>query len=80
MLRGLVKVRVLLDSGSDGDLLFHKKGKPMLLPYSKWLVPLSWHTSNGTFKTAQQAEIEVKFLDYSDSKKFTVKPDVVEYE
>ncbi len=34
-------VRVLLDSGSDGDLIFVNKDKPMLLPYSKRLVPQS---------------------------------------
>ncbi len=28
-------VRVLLESGSDGDLVFVNKDKPMLLPYSK---------------------------------------------
>jgi hypothetical protein len=28
-------VQVLLDSGSDGDLIFVNKDKPMLLPYSK---------------------------------------------
>jgi hypothetical protein len=32
-------VKVLLDSGSDGDLIFVSKDKPMLLPYSKRLVP-----------------------------------------
>jgi hypothetical protein len=32
-------VRVLLDSGSDGNLVFVNKDKPMLLPYSKKLVP-----------------------------------------
>ncbi len=39
-------VRVLLDSGSDsdGDLVFVSKDKPMLLPYSKRLVPQSWNT------------------------------------
>jgi hypothetical protein len=31
-------VQVLLDSGSDGDLVFVSKNKPMLLPYSKRLV------------------------------------------
>jgi hypothetical protein len=35
-------VRVLLDSGSDGDLVFVNKDKPMLLPYSKRLVPQSY--------------------------------------
>jgi hypothetical protein len=34
-------VWVLLDSGSDGDLIFVNKDKPMLLPYSKKLVPQS---------------------------------------
>jgi hypothetical protein len=34
-------VRVLLDSGSDGDLVFINKDKPMLLPSSKRLVPQS---------------------------------------
>ncbi len=32
-------VRVLLDSGSDGNLVFADKDKPMLLPSSKSLVP-----------------------------------------
>jgi hypothetical protein len=34
-------VQVLLDSGSDGDLVFVDKDKPMLLPSSKRLVPQS---------------------------------------
>jgi hypothetical protein len=44
-------VRVLLDSGSDGDLIFIDKDKPMLFPSSKRLVPQSWNTSNGRFQT-----------------------------
>ncbi len=44
-------VRVLLDSGSDGDLVFIDKDKPMLLSFSKRLVPQSWNTSNGMFQT-----------------------------
>ncbi len=31
-------VRVLLDSGSDSNLVFVSKDKPMLLPYLKRLV------------------------------------------
>jgi hypothetical protein len=34
-------VRVLLDSGSDDDLVFVDKDKPMLLPSLKRLVPQS---------------------------------------
>jgi hypothetical protein len=44
-------VQVLLDSGSDGNLIFVNKDKPMLLPYSKRLVPQSWNTLNGIFQT-----------------------------
>jgi hypothetical protein len=47
-------VRVLLDSGSDGDLVFVDKDKTMLLPSSKRLVPQSWNTSNGMFQTTDQ--------------------------
>jgi hypothetical protein len=43
-------VQVLLDSGSDGDLILVNKDKPMLLPYSKRLVPQLWSTSNGIFQ------------------------------
>ncbi len=42
-------VRVLLDGGSNGNLIFVNKEKPMLLPYSKKLVPQSWNTLNGIF-------------------------------
>jgi hypothetical protein len=34
-------VQVLLDSGSDGDLIFIDKDKPMLHPSAKRLVPQS---------------------------------------
>jgi hypothetical protein len=55
-------VRVLLDSGSDGNLVFAKKDKPMLLPSSKRLVPQSWNTSNGMFQTKRKAGIELNFF------------------
>jgi hypothetical protein len=50
-------VWVLLDSGSDGNLIFAEKEKPMLLPSSKRLVPQLWNTSNGMFQTKRKAEI-----------------------
>ncbi len=53
-------VRVLLDSSSDGDLIFIDKDKPMLLPSAKRLVPQSWNTSSGRFQTTRKAEIELK--------------------
>jgi hypothetical protein len=73
-------VRVLLDSGSDGDLVFIDKDKPMLLPSSNRLVPQSWNTLNGMFQTKQKNEIELNFFKHSDSKKYLVEPDIVEYD
>ncbi len=70
-------VRVLLDSGSDGNLVFVNKDKPMLLPYLKRLVPQSWNTSNGMFQTKHKARLELNFFEYSDSKRFFAEPDVV---
>jgi hypothetical protein len=73
-------VWVLLDSGSDGDLIFVDKDKPMLLPSSKRLVPQPWNISNGRFQTKQKAEIELNFFEYSDSKRYLAAPDIVEYD
>ncbi len=72
-------VWVLLDSCSDGSLIFVNKDKPMLLPYSKRLVPQSWNTLNGIFQTLRKARVELNFLEYLDSKRYHVEPDVVEY-
>jgi hypothetical protein len=73
-------VQVLLDSGSDGNLVFVDKDKPMLLPSSKRLVPQSWNTLNGMFQTKRKAEIELNFFEYSDSKRYLAEPDIVEYD
>jgi hypothetical protein len=72
-------VQILLDSGSDGDLIFIDKDKPMLLPFSKRLVPQSWNTLNGRFQTTQKAEIELNFFEYFNSKRYLAAPDIVEY-
>ncbi len=72
-------VRVLLDSGSDGDLVFVNKDKPTLLPYSKRLIPQSWNTLNGIFQTKHKARMELNFFKCSDSKRFFAEPDVVKY-
>jgi hypothetical protein len=73
-------VRVLLDSGSDGDLVFVDKDKPMLLPSTKRLVPQSWNTFNGMFQTKQKAKIELNYFEYYDSKRYLAEPDIVEYD
>ena len=73
-------ITVLLDSGSDGDLLFHKKGTPKHFPYSTRQVPKSWCTSNGNFHTEGRGKLEMKFFEYSNSKQVYVNPDIVEYD
>jgi hypothetical protein len=55
-------VWVLLESGSDRDLVFVNKDKPMLLPYSKRLVPQSWNTLNGIFQTKCKARVELNLF------------------
>jgi hypothetical protein len=72
-------VRVLLDIGSDGNLVYVSKDKPILLPYSKRLVPQSWNTSNEIFQTKRKARVELNYFEYTDSKRFYSEPDVVEY-
>jgi hypothetical protein len=73
-------VWVLLDSDSDGNLVFIDKDKPMLLPPSKRLVPQSWNTSNGMFQTKHKAEMKLTYFKYSNSKRYLVEPDIVEYD
>ncbi len=72
-------MQVLLDSGSDGDLVFVDKDKPMLLPFSKRMVPQLWNTLNGMFQIKRKAEIELNFFEYSDSKRYLAEPDIIEY-
>ncbi len=53
-------IRVLLDTGLSGDLLFF---------VVRTAVPESWGTSNGTFQTKKVGDVKISFVDYSDSKK-----------
>ncbi len=63
-------VWVLLYSASDGDLVFVNKDKPILLPYSKRMVPQLLNNLNGIFQTKHKARIELNFFEYSDSKRY----------
>jgi hypothetical protein len=73
-------IRVLLDTGSSGDLLFIKKGSKKYIPTMKRAVPQSWGTSNGTFQTKKVGTIDISFMEYSTSKSVCLTPDIVEYE
>jgi hypothetical protein len=55
--------RVLLDSGSDIDLQFHRKGTHKCFPYLARLVPKSWCTLNGIFHTEGKGKLEIQFSD-----------------
>jgi hypothetical protein len=72
-------IRVLLDTGSSGDLLFLKKGSNKYITVVNRAVLESWDTSNGTFITKKVGEIKLSFVNYSISKRVHLHPDIVEY-
>jgi hypothetical protein len=39
----------------------------------------SWGISSGNFQTKKVGNVEIPFVDYSDSKRFHLMPDIVEY-
>ncbi len=41
-------------------------------------VPGSWSTSKGTFKTKMVGDVERSFVEYSDSKRVHLCPDIIE--
>ena len=73
-------LRVLLDTGSSGDLLFIRKGSHKCIPCVKRNAPQSWGTSNGTFQTKKVGDIDISFVEYSASKSVHLTPDIVEYD
>jgi hypothetical protein len=73
-------IKVLLDSGSSGALLFEKKGFIKHISVVKQAVPQSWGTSNSTFNTDKVGDVEISFVEYSTSKKVHLQPDIVEYD
>ena len=69
---------VLIDSGSDGNLIFVTKEGLKNIPHVKRYAPSKWETSNGTFKTTKVGNLELLFPDFSRSKFFSVSPDIAE--
>ena len=72
------KVRVLLDSGSDGDIWFHRKEATKRFPYTERQLVKSYQTSAGDFRTKGQAKFELKFFEYSESYRYFIRPDICE--
>ena len=60
--------------------MFHEKGTSMHFPYLTRQVPISWHTSNESFLTKGRTEVIIRFFNYSNSKEYTVSPDLVEHD
>jgi hypothetical protein len=56
-----------------------KKGSSKCISIAKWVILLSWGTSNGTFVTDMVGDIEISFVEYLASKKVRLQPDIVEY-
>jgi hypothetical protein len=71
-------IKVLLDTGSSGNLLFIRKGSKKYIPYTKRAAPQSWGTSNGTFQTKKVGDIDISFAENSMSKSVHLTPDIVE--
>ncbi len=72
-------IRVLLDTGSSGDLLFLERGSNKYITVVSRAVPESWSTSNDAFKTKKLGKVELSFVEYLASKKVHLHPDIVEY-
>ena len=69
-------LRVLLDSGSDGDLLF-LYDRDKLTPTKRRISPQKWRTSNGTFTTTEVGDLKVTFPEFSNSKRASFRPDII---
>ena len=69
-------LRILFDSGSEGDLFFVRRKD--LEPYDSYekAFPTSWGTSSGRFKTRMMAKINLLLPEFSQNKVMSVEPDV----
>ena len=71
--------RILLDSGSDGDLLFARSnGQKTSVPYFVREATQTWHTSMGIFRTEKQGDLDVVFPEFSNSKRIHIEPDIID--
>ena len=73
-------IRVLRNTGSSGDLLFMRKGSTMcILVELEGLSQSHGVLPTAPFKPKKVGDVEISFVDYSDSKRIHLKPDIVEY-
>ena len=71
-------LRVLLDSGSDSDLLFLHEDTRDICTIKERGRRQNWQTSNGTFSTRLVTKLDCYFPEYSESKRVQIKPHVLE--
>lgn len=69
-------LRILLDTGSDGDLFFPTKRLLKLFETVESAYPVTWGTSNGKFTTRKRAVMRLLLPEFSQTKIFDVTPDV----
>ena len=71
-------MRILFDSGSDGNLMFISKKTLHNLPWDvvNRAYPVTWGTSNGSFDTTLHAKLELLLPEFSQSKIFGCETDV----
>ena len=69
--------QILLNSGSDGDLLFLHCESNKGIPRKGRFAPQKWWNSNGTFETMKVGVLELLFPKFSTGKLFSVIPDIV---
>ncbi|MCP4745953.1 MAG: hypothetical protein GY874_07405 [Desulfobacteraceae bacterium] len=56
-------LHILLDSGSDGDLLFVKPNSRSIIPTKERILPQKCHTSNGTFSMTEVGKLDCTFSE-----------------
>lgn len=69
-------LRVLLDTGSDGDLFFPTRRMLKFFETKESAYPTTWGTSNGKFKTRKKACLKLLLPEFSQNKRFDLEADV----
>ena len=71
--------RVLLDSKSDGDVIFLNEEAKSKFLIKKKLNSQKWHLSAGYFSSSKVSNVEFKIPEFSKSMMISLSPDMVRY-
>jgi len=69
-------LKVLFDTGSDGDLFFVKRRHLRNYESHETAYPTTWGTSTGKFRTNMMAQLQLMLPEFSQNKVFSAEPDV----